>query len=85
MKLMLIVLFWIFVGLMVIQFSTCTATKLANAINSQDSTWKSYIGKSVVIKSDTETIVNYSQFNNTFTLSNGVKVDTAFYCTHKTK
>ena len=52
--------------------------KIAKELNTADSTMKSNVGKEVIIKNDTFVVINYSVWNNEYTLSNGAKVDASF-------
>jgi len=46
--------------------------------------YESYLGKTFIIKNDTLTIIDYSIFGSTFTLSNGNKVNYNLVHTKKT-
>ena len=47
---------------------------LSKEFSEKESEYKSMIGKSVVIKSDTLMIMDYSMINNNYTLSDGRKI-----------
>ena len=47
-------------------------------INSERRKYESHMGQRVVVGLDTATVVNYSLFMKTFTLSNGMTVDESF-------
>lgn len=47
------------------------------SINKETSSYSINVGKKVVLNNDTLLITNYSTFDKTYTLSNGVKVDTS--------
>lgn len=46
-------------------------------ISSEQDKYKKHIGNTVVLQKDSLKVVDYSFINGTFTLSNGVKVDTS--------
>lgn len=51
---------------------------LNNTMQEMDDEYKSNIGKEIILEKDTLTIVDYSLWDETYTLSNGVKVNTDF-------
>lgn len=51
---------------------------LNNTMQEMDDEYKSNIGKEIILEKDTLTIVDYSLWDETYTLSNGVKVSTDF-------
>jgi hypothetical protein len=48
-----------------------------DAVNSEAEVYKEYIGKKYLYEGDTVLVIDYSLFNDTYTLSNGVKVNSA--------
>lgn len=58
---------------------------LVKDLNENEKSFKATIGGSVVLNGDTLTVVDYSTWDNTLKLSNGVSVSTEFYNSQKTK
>lgn len=49
--------------------------------NEKSQTLKEFVGDTVILNKDTLFVVDYSTFNNTLTLSNGVEVGSEFMLT----
>jgi len=52
-------------------------TKAGEEIKTIQNEYKSYIGETYIMKKDTLLIIDYSMFKETFTLSNGVEVNSS--------
>ena len=54
---------------------TCTVNDVSNQIKEEENKYKKHIGNTYVMDKDTLTIVDYSMFEENFTLSDGRKVN----------
>jgi hypothetical protein len=62
----------------------CTAIYLiATGVHEKQTEMESNIGKSVILKSDTLQVVDYSIWNGSYTLSNGVVTNKIYFSTLK--
>lgn len=53
-------------------------SKFASSIENESQQYKNKIGNKIILEKDTLTIIDYSLFNQTFTLSNGKTVNKSF-------
>ena len=53
---------------------TYSIKKIGSKIDGVENKYKEHIGNKFVLSGDTLTIIDYSMFNETFTLSNGQKI-----------
>lgn len=66
------------IGLMILGFSimlTIGFNMLKYSINENAKEWDFYVGKSIIMDKDTLTVLNYSRIESTYTLSNGITVN----------